>query len=154
MRKSSSRCLVDEFFSTHVPPRNRLRSIVVVIFVRLLQGSTDWLVLTCGFLGGFSFGALNQFNREVVCSSHSCGAQSETMDSRLHRIFAGGGAGGGPHPDSPLVDSSEQVYISSLALLKMLKHGMSNAWHLSGIAPIVSLDCFEMIRVLIGQLGR
>lgn len=45
------------------------------------------------------------------------------MDSRLHRIFAGGGAGGGPHPDSPLVDSSEQVYISSLALLKMLKHG-------------------------------
>jgi 26S proteasome regulatory subunit N11 len=49
------------------------------------------------------------------------------MDSRLHRIFSGaGGAGGGmggPHPDSPLVDSSEQVYISSLALLKMLKHG-------------------------------
>jgi 26S proteasome regulatory subunit N11 len=50
------------------------------------------------------------------------------MDSRLHRIFSGaGGAGGGmggPHPDSPLVDSSEQVYISSLALLKMLKHGI------------------------------
>lgn len=46
---------------------------------------------------------------------------------RLQRIFSGvsGGAGGagGPHPDSPLVDSSEQVYISSLALLKMLKHG-------------------------------
>lgn len=47
----------------------------------------------------------------------------DAMDSRLHRIFAGGGSGGGPHPDSPLVDSSEQVYISSLALLKMLKHG-------------------------------
>ncbi|GBG88408.1 hypothetical protein CBR_g47107 [Chara braunii] len=29
----------------------------------------------------------------------------------------------GPQPDSPLVDTSEQVYISSLALLKMLKHG-------------------------------
>lgn len=48
---------------------------------------------------------------------------SNAMDSRLNRIFAGSGGGGGPHPDSPLVDSSEQVYISSLALLKMLKHG-------------------------------
>lgn len=46
------------------------------------------------------------------------------MDSRLHRIFAGGNSSGGAHSDSPLVDSSEQVYISSLALLKMLKHDM------------------------------
>ncbi|CAH2042648.1 unnamed protein product [Thlaspi arvense] len=30
---------------------------------------------------------------------------------------------GHPPPDSPTLDSSEQVYISSLALLKMLKHG-------------------------------
>ncbi|WVZ58739.1 hypothetical protein U9M48_008979 [Paspalum notatum var. saurae] len=30
---------------------------------------------------------------------------------------------GQPPSDSPLLDSSEQVYISSLALLKMLKHG-------------------------------
>ncbi|KAF0892935.1 hypothetical protein E2562_020054 [Oryza meyeriana var. granulata] len=30
---------------------------------------------------------------------------------------------GQPPTDSPLLDSSEQVYISSLALLKMLKHG-------------------------------
>ncbi|KAI3465376.1 hypothetical protein Pfo_022039 [Paulownia fortunei] len=43
---------------------------------------------------------------------------------RLHRMFAGaGGALGHPPPDSPTLDSSEQVYISSLALLKMLKHG-------------------------------
>ncbi|KAI3835343.1 hypothetical protein MKW98_020459 [Papaver atlanticum] len=43
---------------------------------------------------------------------------------RLQRILAGeGGMGGHPPPDSPLLDSSEQVYISSLALLKMLKHG-------------------------------
>jgi len=34
-----------------------------------------------------------------------------------------GGLGGGPPPDAPVVDTSEQVYISSLALLKMLKHG-------------------------------
>eukprot|EP00850_Spirogloea_muscicola_P015849 SM000125S26054 [mRNA] locus=s125:25387:27972:- [translate_table: standard] len=47
---------------------------------------------------------------------------------RLQRMFTGaagggGGGGGGPQPDAPLVDTSEQVYISSLALLKMLKHG-------------------------------
>eukprot|EP00747_Dinoflagellata_sp_TGD_P186188 gnl/TRDRNA2_/TRDRNA2_43092_c0_seq1.p1 gnl/TRDRNA2_/TRDRNA2_43092_c0~~gnl/TRDRNA2_/TRDRNA2_43092_c0_seq1.p1 ORF type:complete len:316 (-),score=84.09 gnl/TRDRNA2_/TRDRNA2_43092_c0_seq1:28-975(-) len=33
------------------------------------------------------------------------------------------GGGGGPEPDQPLADTAEQVYISSLALLKMLKHG-------------------------------
>ena len=31
--------------------------------------------------------------------------------------------GAAANPDAPLVDSSEQIYISSLALLKMLKHG-------------------------------
>jgi 26S proteasome regulatory subunit N11 len=36
---------------------------------------------------------------------------------------AGGMGGAAPNPDAPLVDSSEQIYISSLALLKMLKHG-------------------------------
>lgn len=34
-----------------------------------------------------------------------------------------GGMGQGPPMDSPVVDTAEQVYISSLALLKMLKHG-------------------------------
>merc|ERR1712072_1476686 len=33
------------------------------------------------------------------------------------------GMGGGADPDAPLADTSEQVYVSSLALLKMLKHG-------------------------------
>lgn len=37
--------------------------------------------------------------------------------------FTGLGGGGGPAPDGPIVDTAEQVYISSLALLKMLKHG-------------------------------
>ncbi|KAA0067971.1 26S proteasome non-ATPase regulatory subunit 14-like protein [Cucumis melo var. makuwa] len=42
---------------------------------------------------------------------------------RLQRMFVGtGGSLGHPPPDSPTLDSSEQVYISSLALLKMLKH--------------------------------
>lgn len=47
---------------------------------------------------------------------------------RLQRIFSSVGSGpgsgtNGPPSDSPQADTSEQVYISSLALLKMLKHG-------------------------------
>lgn len=34
-----------------------------------------------------------------------------------------GGRGGAPGVDAPMNDTAEQVYISSLALLKMLKHG-------------------------------
>ena len=50
------------------------------------------------------------------------------MDGRLNQLFSrvGGGAGGmgaGAGGDAPAVDTAEQVYISSLALLKMLKHG-------------------------------
>ena len=36
---------------------------------------------------------------------------------------AGGASGASPNADAPQVDTSEQIYISSLALLKMLKHG-------------------------------
>eukprot|EP00963_Diacronema_lutheri_P006709 scaffold587_cov339-Pavlova_lutheri.AAC.33 len=44
---------------------------------------------------------------------------------RIQRLFSNVGAGGlgGPPSDAPMVDTAEQVYISSLALLKMLKHG-------------------------------
>jgi hypothetical protein len=35
------------------------------------------------------------------------------------------GAGGGQAQDAPQVDTAEQIYISSLALIKMLKHGAS-----------------------------
>jgi hypothetical protein len=46
---------------------------------------------------------------------------------RLSRMLAAaqgmGGMGGGPAPDTNLIDNSETVYISSLALLKMLRHG-------------------------------
>jgi len=52
---------------------------------------------------------------------------------RLQRIFGASGMGQ-PPTDSPLLDSSEQVYISSLALLKMLKHG---AW-ISSLFPPTS----------------
>jgi hypothetical protein len=48
---------------------------------------------------------------------------------RLQRLFGnlpGMGGPGGPGLDGPLVDTAEKVHISSLALLKMLKHGMNN----------------------------
>jgi hypothetical protein len=35
-----------------------------------------------------------------------------------------GGAAAGPAGDTPMVDTAETVHVSSLALLKMLKHGM------------------------------
>ena len=37
--------------------------------------------------------------------------------------MGGGGGGGGPQPDQPLPDTAEKIQISSLSLLKMLKHG-------------------------------
>lgn len=46
---------------------------------------------------------------------------------RLSRMLAAaqsmGGMGGGQSQDTHLIDNSETVYISSLALLKMLRHG-------------------------------
>ncbi|KAK0132945.1 26S proteasome non-ATPase regulatory subunit 14 [Merluccius polli] len=48
---------------------------------------------------------------------------NSNMD-RLLRLGGGmPGLGQGPPTDAPAVDTAEQVYISSLALLKMLKHG-------------------------------
>jgi hypothetical protein len=42
----------------------------------------------------------------------------------IQRLFMNQmGQQGGDMPEMPLADTSEQIYISSLALLKMLKHG-------------------------------
>lgn len=47
------------------------------------------------------------------------------FDELLRNLGGGGGLGMGREPpqDMPTVDTAEMVYISSLALLKMLKHG-------------------------------
>jgi len=43
---------------------------------------------------------------------------------RIQRLFQAQAQGGGAQaPDAPVVDTAEMVYISSMALLKMLKHG-------------------------------
>lgn len=50
---------------------------------------------------------------------------SITME-RIQRLLSGGlgGGMGAPNPDDPVVDTAETVHLSSLALLKMLKHGI------------------------------
>jgi len=48
------------------------------------------------------------------------------MNRQLQQLLMnmqGGQQGANPQGDMPQVDTAEQVYISSLALLKMLKHG-------------------------------
>ena len=67
------------------------------------------------------------------------------MDRLLRLGGAGMGMGQNSAPtDAPVVDTAEQVYISSLALLKMLKHGR---------AGMIILKCkneqrFEIINLL------
>lgn len=39
---------------------------------------------------------------------------------RIQRMFSQGG----PPPDQNIMDTAETIHISSLALIKMLKHGM------------------------------
>ncbi|MCI32435.1 26S proteasome non-ATPase regulatory subunit 14, partial [Trifolium medium] len=58
---------------------------------------------------------------------------------------AGGALGGHPPPDSPTLDSSEQVYISSLALLKMLKHGIDSLIRLLAGVPM------EVMGLMLGE---
>lgn len=45
------------------------------------------------------------------------------MQRLLGNMGGGGGMPGGPQAEVPKADTSEQVYVSSLALLKMLRHG-------------------------------
>ena len=50
------------------------------------------------------------------------------MNARLRQMLASLQGGGGqeqPATDQPLPDTSEKIQISSLSLLKMLKHGNS-----------------------------
>lgn len=43
--------------------------------------------------------------------------------AQLERMLMRGGGGGNPAADTPMQDTAEKIQISSLSLLKMLKHG-------------------------------
>lgn len=73
---------------------------------------------------------------------------------RLLRLGGGIGAGGlnaAPH-DSNQVDTSETVYISSLALLKMLKHGRAGVPMEVCFIPIFAyLFAFKVMGLMLGE---
>jgi 26S proteasome regulatory subunit N11 len=47
----------------------------------------------------------------------------ERLQQLMRGMPGGGGGGGGGNSDAPMPDCAEKVHVSSLALLKMLKHG-------------------------------
>lgn len=60
------------------------------------------------------------------------------------------GLGQGPPTDAPAVDTAEQVYISSLALLKMLKHGRAGVpMEVMGLMLGEFVDMFECLMCLL-----
>lgn len=61
---------------------------------------------------------------------------------RLNGLGGGLGQLSGTPTDSNQVDTSETVYISSLALLKMLKHGRA------GVPMEVSLSAYVFLSVI------
>ncbi|RVE74376.1 hypothetical protein OJAV_G00021240 [Oryzias javanicus] len=71
---------------------------------------------------------------------------------RLLRLGGGmPGLGQGPPTDAPAVDTAEQVYISSLALLKMLKHGRAGTGvSVEAVDPVFQAKMLDMLK----QTGR
>lgn len=58
-----------------------------------------------------------------------------------------------PASDAPVVDTAEQVYISSLALLKMLKHGRAGVpMEVMGLM-LGKLNCFSFLQLIIHSTG-
>lgn len=76
---------------------------------------------------------------------------------RIQRLLTGMGGGGaqsGPPADTPQVDTAEQIYISSLALIKMLKHGEMHEG-LRGTAGLIFIiaPSVWVVLCLLGQGG-
>ena len=65
------------------------------------------------------------------------------MDRLLRLGGAGMGMGQNSAPtDAPVVDTAEQVYISSLALLKMLKHGRAGMYIVK--EPLKAIETIDL----------
>jgi 26S proteasome regulatory subunit N11 len=79
--------------------------------------------------------------------------------ARLQQMISGmrGGRGDAPAADTPMADTSEKIQISSLSLLKMLKHGRAGVpMEVMGLMlgqfvddyTITCVDVFAMPQVL------
>lgn len=66
--------------------------------------------------------------------------------SRLQQMMGGGAP---PGADVPKADTAEKIQISSLSLLKMIKHGMCNL--LSHVNCLN--DCSICVRMFVGRAG-
>jgi len=73
---------------------------------------------------------------------------------RLQRLLHPGMGGEGPPGDSAQVDTSEQVYISSLALIKMLKHGEFQTLLILGVFRPLSLTQIRLQWDINGRLDH
>ena len=75
----------------------------------------------------------------------------------MDRLLRLGGVGLGQNStptDAPVVDTAEQVYISSLALLKMLKHGRAGkSKKISKLNFLRNLNMYLIIRCTYGGHG-
>lgn len=61
------------------------------------------------------------------------------MQQRMQQMMQQMGGGGGPAVDTPLPDTAEKIQISSLSLLKMLKHGTSFQLFVAESLPVIMI---------------
>ena len=82
----------------------------------------------------FCFLAFREQETVVYSGPATSRASPISAMDRIQRLFqTQAAAGGGGAPESPVVDTAEMVYISSMALLKMLKHGCACAHCTAGV---------------------
>ena len=71
------------------------------------------------------------------------------MQQRMQQMMQQMGGGGGPAVDTPLPDTAEKIQISSLSLLKMLKHGTNYRQVVTKSLPSIMMDSVQRIHLTI-----
>jgi len=63
--------------------------------------------------------------------------------ARLQQMLGRARGGGAPESDAPLPDTSEKIQISSLSLLKMLKHGHFFTFRIYDFRIVIDFFCYD-----------
>ena len=71
------------------------------------------------------------------------------MQQRMQQMMQQMGGGGGPAVDTPLPDTAEKIQISSLSLLKMLKHGTNHRQVATKSLPSIMMNSVQHIHLTI-----